>query len=355
MLVYLDTACFDRLQRATENELTAFLSEWDDLGCDLAISMTNAIELSPLTDESFRSRLEIIDRFPRIRICFFRTEDVVEAEMQIQAQHLLDGAEGSPDYSVLRNIFEPAVDREFSMLVPLWRDQMRSEREAHVALAGMLDAVKRTGRRPNRRWPRRMGRILDHATMDRIRRSAQEIGGDDGEAVAFAQRFFEKYEMAKLGSTSDREALLKLMPVVEPFTCMRRAPLEDFWTLNVAATRLRNLFHRGDVRPPRNEGELDALQGLDFYDAPALSVRLAVDRHLQRSGQRLKASSLFDVVHVMFAPYVHLCFVDKRTLAFYEQALRAEPQYLPRSAMVRIRRFTDLDGILHEVRLLAAE
>src|SRR4051812_42731651 len=83
MLVYLDSAQFDALERASEAERDAFFVSWQAAGCELALSLHHIHEIGQLGDrESLVRRLRVLKRFPLIRGGLANSDAVLRFEIR---------------------------------------------------------------------------------------------------------------------------------------------------------------------------------------------------------------------------------------------------------------------------------
>jgi hypothetical protein len=78
---------------------------------------------------------------------------------------------------------------------------------------------------------------------------------------------------------------------------------------------------------------------MDPYAAPGSSLHLAVERARRRAtvGRATEPNELLDAQHVIFAPYVDVAFVDKRTMGFIRGEAAARPQLLAPGATRSLR------------------
>jgi len=113
----------------------------------------------------------------------------------------------------------------------------------------------------------------------------------------------------------------------------------------------REIVAQVAVATPRFVSALDeVLPGLDLFAAPGMRLRAAVHRARMVHPRESEPGDQLDEDHVVFAPYVDVLFVDKRTVSFLQQESRDRPSLLPPAAIANIVRAKDLT---HTVALIS--
>jgi hypothetical protein len=91
------------------------------------------------------------------------------------------------------------------------------------------------------------------------------------------------------------------------------------------------------------------IQRITPYAAPGYALNLAVRRARALHPMPDTAGDAVDLDHLMFAPYVDLAFVDKRTFAFVQQEAKRHSDRLPADSTWSVRKAGTLDAVLNAV------
>ena len=327
MLVYLDTADFATLERASGIERHDFQVIWDKNGCELALSFHHFQEIAQLNDEeSIKRRFRLFNNFKIIR-----GENISSSRafrLEIIKQLMASG------FMVASN----QIDFQSALFPPLPAAEM----------AEICDVIIHSLKQYN------------------MLQNAQKMGAASSNYAKQAQNglkpnFRKKVDMELLNSP-DVESLFKSsisgLPaelqniVISNFSTLKNA-IEEEGTPRAALVTLFGLSGLGEIKDvPDSDlplvahffdiakellGELSSNYGLTLADSesvlntlnPYRSISFLLHASIESArGQHPKedvASDDVDTAHICFAPYVDLLFVDKRTAGFLRQEATKKP------------------------------
>jgi len=349
MLVYLDTAQLAWLESASVDEREAFLCEWRELGCELAVSLQllqEGIKRGSLRDAG--ARIETIRALAPLRGLPTAAASVIREEATEQIRAMLQGASRVPAVTATRlfpfldpttlssDALAHAPSFKHFNAIDAFQAAMELEQKGwprlapgmKVEVAPMLDHIRQKADADKRATPE-LADWIDE-TAGAIARDVVTFGGD---LWALHIHRLQLGEMRRVNELN-REDLFKASQFLHG---AREGSKEIGIELDIPSEQVLSLV-----------GELDP------YNAPGFSAEMAVTRARWRDlGARPKASDQVDEEHVSFAPYVDLLCVDKRTMGYLRQELRrADGRAVPSAgrAIIRPRNLTE---VLDELRLRA--
>lgn len=329
MLVYLDHAQIvelDRLKQQDTAGFADFLEFWLAHGCRLVISRAHLHEIGQSDDEdSVRRRLDMLRYFPAVASASDENEDwVAIREIRQQTLHRLrsDGPPTAATYAPVRaELYHPVDFAALEAQVVSWRSAWQEEfrtRNAQAALDNVSRALMKLYRKATQRkqlkWDPGSG-----AAIARAMRQGAALGGDPL-AVRWNREVADRIEACYARGRNLRNALVCAYDLAG-MPAAGRAPVADLARIGFLGALGRHWVER----PCRLEGhataDVDAaLEAFDPYDAPAISISLAVERGRKSQDKSFEASDYMDASHVRWAAYADIAFVDRRTRSFLAQA-----------------------------------
>jgi hypothetical protein len=331
VLIYLDSGDIANLERVATHsvlEFDDFLTKWDELGCDLALSLHHAQETAQLADDSSRERrIRLLERFPRVRYELGGSAKIIHLETSIQ----LVGRAGDRARSYIPTIREALFADNgiegFRRAVFESGHLLRMFGEAH-GLTAKARQVARGVPRP-RSFRRQTKEMIN---TDTVRQQLEENLAKEGhsqEVKDFMRRTFTAI-MSRLQATPNMRSALEGVYGISGFTCLPTVPDDDLARVSVflrsgedIAIELSQLFGLP-------VGDLQAqVRQLDPYECPGLAIELALSRAQNASSQAAEISDEPDRAHAVFIPYVDAAFADRRTVGFLEQE-----SHKPRNAAI---------------------
>lgn len=368
MRVYLDTAHLaelDRLRHADAPRARAFVRMWRGAGAVLIISGAHIQEVGQLaTQRSVRSRLAAISSLGRVD--GMRSErhsyvdELVHQELMAEVLDLALPAfnAASARRAVVREIiFKPIRIRHV-------RDYLQQEQSARVAemrkfIGWMSEAdlpLKERLFAPRPARPSGGGRRTSTASRPStppITRRLPPTGAMHGPRTAekWAEervaRDAEHHGRCSRLTASLRDNLL-CVGLLYDWRHIAKAPTEDLLDMGHIARTLRNRTlsevdrYLSMIGLPIPTGLFETV--VDPYALPGVSLRFAVERARRRAtrGRVGEQSDVLDADHVMFAPYVDLAFVDRRTYGYVESERKARPHLIAPGADSSLRFAPDL-------------
>lgn len=310
MLVYLDTAQFDLIERATHTDpdaVRALVAAFETHGCTLALTRTHLFEMAPTSAGSITDvirRFEAVWRFPRLVRATWNAIDLVYFEAAQQVHRILVPAadDGTPlTYAVVRAaLWQPASGWDSLgdriQLEPV----IRADR-IYEEFRGRLLNDLRAG-------PAYTRLVRASNTRTNIRRVAAAIGIGDWRSVG-------------------------------------RAPWEDLHVLKYWGGIIEGplIAHYRQFRYSTEQVRA-AIAQVEWYDLPAWSYTSALMRGL-RSGVRYRPSDAYDSEHLPAMAYTDLAFSDSRVVGWITTELRDRRHLLSSAVSPWISRASSLRDI----------
>lgn len=321
MLVYLDSGDIANLERvATRSPLAfdKFVTEWDTLGCELALSLHHAQEIAQLADDHSRERrIQLVDRFPKVRYELGGSDKIIRLEASVQ----LVGRAASRSRSYIENIrpslFQERGTEGFKRAVFESGHLLRMFGEAHGLSAQARQATRGVSR--PRSFRRQTKDMMDTDALRQQMEETLEKEGHTEEVRDFMRQTFNAI-VSSLQTAHNMRRALEQVYGLSGVQCLSRVSDDDlprvatfFRLAEELALELSQLFEL----PVE---DLNAqIQNLDPYECPGLVIEMALSRAQDASAQTAEISDEPDRAHAVFIPYVDVCFADRRTVGFLEQ------------------------------------
>jgi hypothetical protein len=346
MLVYLDSAHFALLERASVAERADFFSMWTDMKYELALSLHHLQEIGQLRDAtSIRRRLAVVEQFPIIRGKPAGSATVLDLELQIQMIALL-GVTADPRRSSDETLF-PIADRR-----SLFQDALSTElvfkymQGAHKLGAQAENASKAARRESGPSIPpESMWKDMEQA----MGRFANLIPNLKPVVQTFVSEMTGRLSGAIQSEGSTRLALIALYGLRD-VASVDGVLDADLPSVAVYFQTAREQVVAVAARLGVDEATASAvIPQLNPYDSPGFSLQLAVRRARAAHPKDDVASDQIDADHLAFAPYVNRLFVDKRTLGFVRQESSRDPARLQPATTLNIAKagtIAELTGVL---------
>lgn len=319
MHVYLDSAQFAWLERASASERDEFRTVCLSATAEIVVSLEHLIEIGQLqTSVNAVSRARSLGVLPRLRSAGRSSVEVVLWEIRRQLAVSLGHA--VPDEGTLRKtLFPVCTARDLEQSVAAMFPVFQAMKSA-FAMGAEAEAMSKSARvTPPAAFH---APVVPTAEQVAEARSVFLSQTDNPRIRAQWDALFERV-LPHVSGRTQREALLSMFGLNE-LPSARRAPESDLTSIaalfDTAETIAAELL--GIEASKAAQREL-ALQ-FDPYKCRGIRLRLAANRARRPHPATPKASDQLDEGHVIFAPYVDLMFVDKRTRAFLEQEVRKD-------------------------------
>jgi hypothetical protein len=339
MLVYLDSAQFDGIERATPAARVAFFETWRIARCELALSLHHLQEMGQLSDASSLSRrLDVLREFPVIRCLPASSASVLRSEIRALLENVLLESR----VALFRDQFFPLADRAI-----LAAQTLGTQTLFHV----MADAIKTStsaellSKQARPVAPLKLSKAdidWDELYRDSLTMVAEASGAGSELHQVLLTMFDQTFERIR-GHGSARNALVSLFGL-SAVEVVRKIPDDDlssalvfYSTARAEAVALASEHH---IDP---EPLLSRVNGISMYDCPGFRLKLAAQRGRRTHPKEPEPGDQIDEDHVMFAPYVDLLIGDKRTVGFVSQRTKNPFLQLPEGAVANIKRVADLD------------
>jgi hypothetical protein len=344
MLIYLDSAHFDLLERATESDAKEFWSSWEACGCELALSLHHMQEIGQLSDRgSAQRRIKVLERFSTIRSCGGGFDRV--RSLEVQAQIYRHAGYEVDVQQVVRGLLFPVSPLEMlvsSLEVQPEFKQLRAALEMAAEAENLSKEATRQGSAMNLDAP------IDPSTINsaEAEQLLETVLADVPQEVALLMRqMYERVRAQILEQGTVRKGLETLYGL-QDVVVRGSIPDSDLAGVatffNVARDQVGGICSR--VGMERSNGEQLVLR-LDPYHSPGVALQLAAQRARHLHPKPDEPGDQVDVAHLAFAPYVDLAFVDRRTLGFITQEARDRPHLLAPEFTKNIVRAGTLDRV----------
>ena len=342
MLVYLDTAQFAWLQRASTEKRTAFVELWRETGCELAISLQVLQETVKLgsVDDVLRRLIVMHDLRP-FRGLPAGSAGVTVREITVQVAELLGMPIIDPIAYISAEVF-PAMadDGPLDVIRNSVRDLQRFN-----SMAEMTAQLETTAKQlPT---PVRKRTDVDDGLEDRLAAAATaQAGGVPGLEAHLRQMGQRVAESLRSAEGEVWAAKVRLWGVQD----LEALPhLRDDEDLSSAAGFA--YVARDAAQDIAVELSVDVEQVLAFvnrlylFRAPGTGLEMAVRRARRKHNRAPVASDQTDGEHLTFAPYVDLMLVDKHTLGLVKQEIQRADGRIPEGAADGVTRARDLSEV----------
>lgn len=345
MLVYLDSAHFALLERASEAGSKEFWTAWHSCGCELALSLHHLQEIGQLSDRgSAERRLRILEPFPVIRSRQEGFNLVISLEIQFQFLKLA-GYEILVKRSALETLFPITQLSELTKSVevqPIFH-LMRAALATGTEGANLAKEAARIGPAVDFDAPVDVAQMMSAESEAAVE---AELANLPPATANLMRQMVDQVRATIIREGTVGEAL-KAIYGLQEIAKHRTIPESDLAAVSLfykeasaEATRLG--IDRNKVQT--------LLSQLDPYQAPGFALQLAVHRARTLHPKPDEPGDQIDVAHIAFAPYVDLAFVDKRTLGFLTQEARDRPQFLSPEFTKNIKKAGTLDRVAEVVR-----
>lgn len=339
MLVYLDSAQFDGIERATPAARIAFFQTWRMARCELALSLHHLQEMGQLGDvSSLLRRLDVLREFPVIRCLPASSTDVLRNEIRAS----LENVSLEIQVSLLRDRIFPIADRaivaaqtvETQPLFHLMADAIKTSTSAESLSKQARPVTPLKLSQADIDWDELYRDSLAMVT------EASDAGSELHQMLLTI--FDQTFERIR-GHGSARNALISLFGL-SAVKVVRKIPDDDLSSAHVFYSTAREeavaLASEHHINP---ETLLSRVDEICMYDCPGFRLKLAAQRGRRTHPKEPEPGDQTDEDHVMFAPYVDLLIGDKRTVGFVSQRTRNPFLQLPEGAIANIKRVADLD------------
>jgi hypothetical protein len=318
--VYLDSGDLANLERLAVQAPIAFdefLSGWGERGCALALSLHHAQELSQLADSTSRARrLSVLERFPSVRFEPGGSHKVLTFEIMVQVIARLN--QEAPEYAPKASacLFQDVGLDAFKATVLESREHLVALQAAQGATAKARDTTR--GTRLPHSYRRQTRDKMDLPAALRGIQSALTAEGLTGEMRAHLESL-----RANLESCPNLRSAFERTYGIEGYDCVGETDDEDIHRVGTFFTVAREAIsaYATDIGAPADRC-LALLPTLDPYGCPGTRIEMAVSRAQDLSNQAAESSDEPDRAHVSFLPYVDVLFADRRTVAFFQQAVK---------------------------------
>jgi hypothetical protein len=366
MFVYLDHAHFSALDAMLRREPDAFwkfLEFWLEQGCKLIVSRAHLHEIGQSVDErDVQKRLEVLRYFSTWSGDMKENVDwVLIREIRAQTLHLLrkDNERHSNPYAALQEEMYHRVDHDvLADFVDRSRfewleDQNRRKRMAAFEnrSTSLRKEFKRLTGKKEPKWDPEGWRLLPLVA------NMMPVASGDPVADRWMAGVRERAPNCWRQSTRKRQALICIYDL-GGLASLDRAPEQDLHRLGFYRALGRHWVGPYCRLKKYDPEAIDAaLNSFDPYDAPAISVALAVERGRKTHEKKFEASDFMDVDHVLWAAYSDLAFIDKRTYGFLVQN-RNNPstaRLLSPHISVKFERVSTLDDVKHHIMAITLD
>lgn len=362
MFVYLDhaqVAALDVLLRRDATAFAEFLALWLDHGCRLVISRAHLHEIGQSEDErDVERRLDVLRHFSLWSGAMDENVDwVIIREIRHQVLHRLRSGStpAAAAYEGVREeVYRPVDHSTIEAFVrghrPGWLEERRHRQGMAQFENRSRDLRKAYSRLANRREPKWYPdgwRMLPLVPVHPVPADADPVAAQWMREVD--SRLLECWKRA-----TRKRQMLTCIYDINNLACVQKAPEQDLSRIGF----FHALAEHWVAPYCRHAGHDPAIvaatiNDVDPYDAPAISLSLAVERGRKRHERRFEASDFMDVDHILWAAHSDLAFVDRRTHGFLLQArkTRDTARLLSPHIRVQIERVSTLEEVK---RLIAA-
>jgi hypothetical protein len=350
VLIYLDSAHFDWLERASVEARECFFSAWRSVGGELALSLHHIQEIAQLDGiESLRRRSNVLMQFPVIRGPFAGSATVREWEVRMQLLELLTAGTASMTDSGREQFFPRVEPTLLADILEGQQELFHRARSVFELSSNAENLSKQAGPTPRR--------LPDHVDWEQLMVQAEEViaqaapTAEEREALRAGLQFVAPY-VQRAGSA--RGAIIELQGLSEVRN-VGMVPDANLTELAMFVGVAREIVAQMAAASPRFASTLaEVLPGLDLFAAPGTRLRAALHRARMLHPRKAEPGDQLDEDHVVFAPYVDVLFADKRTVSFLQQESRDRPLLLRPASIANVLRAKDLTHTVDLISTAAA-
>jgi hypothetical protein len=360
VLVYLDTAHLAWLEHAlltSPPAARAFLDGWHAVGCELAVSYHHVEEIAQLETTRTRTRrLMTLWEFGRsIRYSGLGSGSVFELEIADQLRGLAGIRPPAPLHAFRARLFPASTADRIALEVTTAIPGLRRNRTFRG-----LSAWAGTQWKTMREYARRHGIAFPLSGKLPFTPEAAEMLVANISKLKIPHELnavpdvIERIRRAGAGRYSQRRATEYLF-ALDDTRAARMAPKADLAELGTFMHIARTVAAHIDAsRTPNTQPTTPLVAALDPYACRGARLRLARLRAQANTRTPDVPSDGVDADHLVYAPYVDVMFVDKRTREYLvQEARRDKGRLLPSESIRGIRQAGSLTDIERAIRHLA--
>lgn len=318
MLVYLDSAQLAWLERASAPQREAFRAICEKMSAEIVVSLEHIVEIGQLaTPANAAARARSLAILPYLRSAGRSSLDVARWEIRQQLSSIAGLAHESEDVFRQR-LFPRCTAYDLAKIVV---DEFSTFQAMRVAF--IMGAEAETVRKAASAEPPARMRAPSTISADQIALAREIMAShiDDPHLLNQMDALIDRV-LPHVAGRTHREALLSLLEL-DDLPAALRAPEKDLTILSTYfATAKEEAFALVGAVSPSSPAAKTLARAFDPYRCKGIRLRLAVNRARYAHPSAPKPSDQLDEGHLMFAPYVDLMCVDKRTHAYLRQEVR---------------------------------
>lgn len=355
MHIYLDTSQLSQVSSwtYTSSDIDEFFRQWNQKNAELCLSLQHIREISNLEDKQSREeRLSRLQNFKNLRFSSFGWHSIIKNEAIVQMLNHISSQNYDPKRLFKENIWEKANPKFLLNYVEHNLDILRKSREIYEA-ASEIEEIFKPIRKLFGGYLKGRIKTLKATRPDNLEEARkiieqlQSTDETDGVSNIFIKKIFQTVE--ETGSLSN--ALIKLLRL-EELSNIENRYLSDAGSLAVFYRLAREAIpYVAKITGVLQSEVSQFIVKINLSSCPGFSLRTALLRALRTSNKKLKPSDWVDADHIVYAPYVDIFFVDKRTHDFLRQETRNQPFRIEKSLISNIRRVVPLNKSLEEISI----
>lgn len=360
MFVYLDTSQIIDILRSTSSSsetykvfLKDFFQQWNKKGIKLCLSLSHLNEISYSDDrKSIEEELMILESFEDIRLTELGWPSIVEQEIISQLIYIIKGIKFRWPKEKL---WKKTNSKFLKDYIRNNLNKLRKSRNIYQAASDIEELFKPARLLINRHLKinmrtRRVIDLKDNSSnrLDSIWNIIEQLDSlkaRDGKSNIFIKNIVRSAR--ETGSLAS--ALLKLCKIEELYDAEKRY-LNDVSSLSVFMKLGRESIPKiAKITGVEENKILQYISKINPLRCPGFALRMALLRALKSSYKKYKPSDWKDADHIVYAPYVNIFFVDKRTHEFLNQETKNQAFSIEKSFLSNIRRIVPLKELLNNI------
>lgn len=360
MYIYLDTTQLSQISDLAYSSsssdkvfLDEFLRQWNNKKAELCLSLQHLREASHLEyKQSREDRLNTLQKFQILRFTPFGWPSIIQKEAIIQVLNLISSKNYDPKTLLKNDIWKKTNSKSLLDYVEQNLNTLQKSREIYEVASDIEDLFKLARQLLGKHLKRRFKdlKAMHPDKLEEARKIIEQLQSGY-ETDDISNIFIEKIFRAAQETGSLSSALVKLLKVEEHSDIEKRY-LNDASSLSVFYRLVREAIPYVVRITELSEHEVSQyITKIDLSSCPGFSLRMALLRALHSSYKKFEPSDWVDADHIVYAPYVDIFFVDKRTYTFLNQETRQQPFRLENSLISNIRRIVPFNKLLQEISI----
>lgn len=359
MYVYLDTSQLSQISDLAFSSSgiegifpDEFFRQWNSTNSELCLSLQHLKEISHLHKQSRENRLNSLQNLNNLRYSPLGWSSIIQNEAIIQILNLISSKNSDLISLFKEDIWKKTNSRFLLDYIENNLTLIRKSRGIYEVASEIEELFKSVRQMVGNHWKKRFRDLKStHSdNLEELKRISEQLQSAY-ETERISNVFTEKIFRTVQETGSLFSSLVKLLDIEEHSDIEKRY-LSDASSLSVYYKLIREAIPYIARITELSENEVSQrITKCNPSSCPGFSLRMALFRALHSSDKKFKPSDWGDTDHIVYAPYVDISFVDKRTYTFLNQETRQQPFRLDDSLISNIQRIVPLKELIQHISI----